>query len=507
MKRLFKEKFNFKSLYTILVFLSPTLFILLFRNKLDNDIWGMLTQGRYIFEHGIYKIDPFTIHNGLNVVVQNWGSALLFYIIFKLFKEYGLLLLVLICTFIITRLVYKISMLISDNHHLLSLIISLLTIINLSCYYMVTRSQIISYISLLLVIYLLELYIKKKNKKYLYFIPLISLFQINYHSSLWLFIFLFTLPYIIDGIKIPFIETEKYKIKPIIIIMIISFLVGLINPYGIKAISFIFGSFSNSAMHELILELHPFSLDTAMGLHMTIITFIIVLLCLFFKKGKIKVRYVCLICGTLLLGLMSYKGFSEYLLVCFIPFANYFKDILPRIETFNENDNLVINIIFLVIDILGIIFTIFMIFLSVNNFKLTSKLDNGLKYLNDNYDKNDIKLYNSFNNGGYLEFNNYKTFIDPKAEVFLMSNNGKKDILQEYVDIQNNDININNFLEEYDFTHLFVTKDDEMYSIITKEKDINYILEYVDDEVALYTRKDLCKGNEQHIEIVTFKKN
>ena len=82
MKKYLKEKFNFKTIYTIMVFLFPILFILLFKNKLDNDIWGMLTQGRYIFEHGIYKIDPFTIHKGLNVVVQNWGSALLFFIIF-----------------------------------------------------------------------------------------------------------------------------------------------------------------------------------------------------------------------------------------------------------------------------------------------------------------------------------------------------------------------------------------------------------------------------------------
>ena len=46
----------------------------------DNDIWFLLNNGRYVINSGIPVVDPFTIHEGLKYVMQQWGTSLFFYI-------------------------------------------------------------------------------------------------------------------------------------------------------------------------------------------------------------------------------------------------------------------------------------------------------------------------------------------------------------------------------------------------------------------------------------------
>ena len=65
--------------------------------------------------NGIYHIDPFSIHSGLHVVVQNYMSSCLFYLIFKVFSWNGFVIYTIICNALICYLIYKICLLISSN--------------------------------------------------------------------------------------------------------------------------------------------------------------------------------------------------------------------------------------------------------------------------------------------------------------------------------------------------------------------------------------------------------
>ena len=67
------------------IFLVPIVFSYIKNAKLDNDIWFLLNHGRYVFEHGIVYIEPFSIHNNLNFVMQQWLSSSIFWIIYKYF--------------------------------------------------------------------------------------------------------------------------------------------------------------------------------------------------------------------------------------------------------------------------------------------------------------------------------------------------------------------------------------------------------------------------------------
>ena len=163
-----EKKEIYKSSKWLLVFLIAILSIMVVvRNKtLDNDIWYLLSEGRHILNNGLYHIDPLSMHEGLNVVVQNWLSASVLWVIYDFFGEMGLLLLLVLCNIAICILLYKICYLISEENKILSTIIMFICDMTLITHFIVSRPQIFSYITLLGLIYVLELYIHKKDKKY-----------------------------------------------------------------------------------------------------------------------------------------------------------------------------------------------------------------------------------------------------------------------------------------------------------------------------------------------------
>lgn len=448
------------------------------------DLFYLIPQGKYILNNGIYHIDPFSIHSGLHVVVQNYMSSCIFYLIFKIYSWNGFVMYTIICNALICYLIYKICLLISSNNKSLSIIIMVINDI-LLYYFLVPRPQLLSYINLLLVIYLLELYVHKNNKKYLYFIPLISILQINMHASLWIMIFLFMLPYIVEGIF------RKYNIKPILFIFLISLVCGLINPYGLENITFIFGSFHNKYMTSLIPELYKTWFNTFWGTIFLIILIINSLIYIIFVNKKVKIRYLCLYLGTMILGLSSLKGFSNYLLCSIFPFAYYFRN-----KKFNIDYSIISKLCNIFIIVLITVSSL-LIVLKRNEVQ-EYVASNSYSFLLKHYDKDDIRLYSVMEDGGYGMFLGVKSYLDCRAEYFIKYNNKKYDILKEYFLLQHSKININEFLDKYKFTHLLLNSGDIMFKLSEIK---GYKLIYIDKEYEykLYVREDLIKSDTPEI--------
>lgn len=468
-----------------ILLLNFVLIVIMYRvNIRAVDIFYLIPQGKYILNNGIYHIDPFSIHNGLHVVVQNYMSSCLFYLIFKVFSWNGFVIYTIICNALICYLIYKICLLISSNNKGLSIIIMVINDILLYCF-LVPRPQLLSYINLLLVIYLLELYVHKNNKKYLYFIPMISILQINMHASLWIMIFLFMLPYIVEGIF------NKYNIKPILFIFLISLVCGLINPYGLENITFIFGSFHNKYMTSLIPELYKTAFNTLWGTIFLIILIINSLIYIIFVNKKVKIRYLCLYLGTMILGLSSLKGFSNYLLCSIFPFAYYFRN-----KKFNIDYSIMSKLCNIFIIVLIIISSL-LIVLKRNEVQ-EYFAGNSYSFLLKHYDKDDIRLYSIMEDGGYGMFLGVKSYLDCRAEYFIKYNNKKYDILKEYFLLQHSKININEFLDKYKFTHLLLNSGDIMFKLSEIK---GYKLVYIDKEYEykLYVREDLIKTDTPEI--------
>ena len=492
-----------KNNWYFVLLIIPFVFFCIENRTPDNDIWFLLTNGRYVLNHGIPHIDPFSIHEGLHYVMQQWLSSVIFYGVYKLLGKYGLLILVTIVYALINFIYYKLCKVVTNDKKI-SLVITTIVMI-LSQGYIVTRPQIFTFLILLLELLCMEKYIRTNDGRKLVWMPLLSVLLINMHASMWLLQFVFMLPVLCNCIKIKGITVDKIRFKPLFITIVLMLLGGFINPYGYEAITFVFKTYGIPEINELVTEMAAanfsmFHWKLAVLLLLTIIGLITIN-----KKVKLDIRDILFVCGSFLFASMHgkciiyfiwYSGFIlAKILSCYEDFA-VVKDIT---KVFKKK--LVINITRgLIIGLTGcLVFTFFFTSVElVKNYRMeTNDVGDIVDYIVDHYDVDNVVLFIDFTEGGYSEFKGIKSYIDPRAEVFHDKLNKKENIIKEYLALYHNSLSYEYFLDKYEFTHLIVfhSKDFSEY-LMNNDNYKNEYTTYMDMNkqvpyYELYVRNDV----------------
>ena len=457
--------------------------------SLDNDSWYVLAEGREIVNNGVYYEDQLSMHEGLEVTVQNYGFAAIFYLIYSVFGPVGIYISMLVLNLFLCYLIYKICMLLSNKNVNLSLIIAVLTDLLLSRWFVVTRAQMVSYCIIMLVIYLLELYIKRDNIKCLWWIPVLALLQVNLHASLWPMILLVVGVYIIDSFGFKKLHLDKYRTKPLLIVLIMSFLVGFLNPYGYRMMTFILTSYGVVEANETIGELNAFEpLGDGFSILLYITITVVMTLYIFGKNQNIKMRWLILMFGFLALGLNTVKGMSHLILVLLFPLAGVYNDVVVggkykkwwwMVASWCGVLAVGIVVAVSVVQIPGIIDGP-----SEELIEAVNAIDRDINSEN----KENLKVYVGYNNGGFLEYRGYKAYLDPRMEVFLKANNGKEDIFKEWYNLEHGNISKQDFLNKYDFDYLVVTEPEKLFDLSEQYRMINESNGDDGDKVRVYVK-------------------
>lgn len=477
--------------YGLLVVLVLYLFLFIFR--LDNDFWFLINTGKYIVNNGIPHVEPFTIHSDFSFIVQQWLTDIIFYFTYSKFNVYGMFVFTLIISLISVLLIYKLCMLVSGNKINLSFFVTIFVGALLNKFFITTRPQIFDVLFILLELYLLELYIKKNNKLYLIGLPLISLLMINLHASIWLMLFVVLVPYFIDVIvKFKSFEHDKYSFVYLGIIALVMFGVGFINPYGIDAIKYLFNSYGVDEINNYIIEMMAVTIDSFQGIIVFIFVFVVLFSYYYSKGKKIKLRYLLLFLGTCYLGFSHYKG-GLFLFVGSILSLSYnFSGISENSDKvkffYNSRFMNGFMICLIVLFVGGYGYFVYDRDLKEEN---VNYLHNLVDYL-DSIASKDIKLYTDYDNGGYLQYRGYKTYLDPRAEVFLKANNKKADVMVEFYKLQYGKINYKDFFDKYNFDYLVVSEYDILYNFIDSGYEIVYedkVDDYNKSKYRIYKRE------------------
>ena len=466
-----------KGIRIFLLFIPILLLFLTF--KIDNDFWFLINTGKTILTKGFITIEPFTIHQGLTFIPQQWLTDIIVYLLYSKFNIYGIFFLLVIINILIIFIMYKLCLLITNKKIKLSLFITIITDIILEISIFTTRPQIFDILLLLLELYLLELYIKNNNSKYLIGLPIISLLLLNLHASIWPISLVFLIPYFLGKIKSKYFEKENYKLIPLLITFIIMLLITLINPYKLELQKYFFNSYGISYINSLVGEMQAIDISRCL---IVFVYIIIIYLTYYLNHDKIKLRYLLLTLGTTFLLLEHYKGILFFSITSILSLSYNLKD-------YFKQEKSPLKIKYLTPCIVIIIITLFSLF--IVNIKLEKEEDMPLYKLANYLDKNtskDIKLYASYNNGSYLEYRGYKTYLDPRAEVFLKKNNQKYDILLEYYNLESGILNYQDFLDKYKFDYLVIDSRELLYTYI---KDTNYELVYEYQDKDIFNRGKL----------------
>lgn len=474
---------NNKRILMILLFVP----CLLIRRVLDNDVWFLLNSGRYVLNHGIPYIEPFSIHENLEFVMQQWLTDVIFWKIYEFSGENGLFILVMICYAIIIFLMLKLTMYISNKNFIISFLITSLSSI-LIYTYMVTRPTIFTLIMVIVELIALEKYASSNKKRYLVVLPVISLLMINLHAALWPILFILILPYIIDSlnIKYNFITGGGYSIKFLIITIIVMFVVAFINPYCIDSMTYLIKSTGYSYMKNID-EIQAPYINSGLGAIIYLYILLITLVYIFYRNGSTRIRYFFYTVGTTYMVLTSLRNITYFAICSLFPLAYYLRNFNFMGTSNVGSKKIKLRIILVTMIILAIIFT------GTYNDQADSttyseylNLNNTIDYIFENEDTSNIIIYTGFNDGSLVQFRGLPTYIDPRAEVYFKKHNNKDEIFNEYFDMRYGRVYYKDVLDKYDFTHLIVSKGDVLYTYLPKDED--YIDVYKNDTYTLYKK-------------------
>lgn len=453
-----------------LYFILPLFFFFFIRINVFDDIYFLLSHGKYILNNGFPYKEILSMHSNYDFVMQQWLSSVIYYVIFNLFKEVGLYIFLFIINGFITFLVYKLCLIISDNRKYISCFISSIIMILLEMNFIVYRPQVFSYIIFLILVIILELY-KNSKRDYLLFIPILSVLLVNLHGAVFPIYFILMLPYLANYIIIG----DKKFIK-LFIIFIISFICLFINPYGIDMIKYAFNSYGIKLFNIGIDEMKHFSFTGDFGVVMiSYLSSILFGIGSYFiiKTKKFDISSLLLFIGTFIMCLMNIRNFALFLLFGFSSIVNY-------INIYDDNSYINIKRYLIIYSVL--IIGLFGFSFYNKNYLLFSKNNNYgvVNYLNKNTNK-DISIYTGFDDGSYISYFGYKTYIDGRAEVFLKKNNHVFDLFNEYYYFSNYGKNRDMFINKYKFDYYVVSiKDKELINYLSNNDILLYNVVYKD---------------------------
>ena len=505
--------------------------------NLDNDTWFILNCGRYVVETGTIPHTEFaTMHENLHYVMEQWLTAVIFWEIFDNFGADGLIFFAWLVGFILMFVYFRICMYISGGNEKVSVLLSVLIAKPVTLGFIVTRPQILSTLLLLIEVFLLEKFAREKKLWSLCILPLISVMSINLHCAIFPMLIVVMLPFIAESLYLKLKPTENFDIPllPLIISAAGIFLAGFINPYGWEAITFIFTSY-DSEIYRNISELQPASAGNTLGIALFIFS---ALLIIAQTKQRLPLRYFFLSFGIMILGFDAIRNVFLFLILSTFPLAYAAKDWHPFDKIFNWRYKMfaplfiicAVEIFFVyrmaedsiwemhppmkIIFALTIIFLICFTFFYRREGKLSSEeifilrrkplivlatfqimiffvgiyfqspivkyepYKPAADFLLSKNRAEDIILYTGFNSGAYFEFRGIKTYLDARPEIFTICDN-QKNIILEYFEFIQGDLDYREFFARYNFTHIFISTDNKIpYLMLSNDKNYRVVFEY-----------------------------
>ena len=247
-----KKPFFYGSLF-ILSWMYSVLF-----NVADWDLWARFAVGRIFFQIGdVLKNDIFSYTPTIPWVDHEWGSGVIFYFIANHFGDVGLILLKVFIFFSVLVLISKIIEMqnIKKNSHL-NLLLYILIILGI--FYgtgQTIRCQAFTFLFFTLWLYVLEL-VRSGQNRFLWIIPATAVIWANLHGGF------------VSGIGLLFLYgvgefLNRKPYKKYFFIAIPAILITLINPYGLKYLSFILHATTMS--RDTIAEWFPTNLFGPVG--------------------------------------------------------------------------------------------------------------------------------------------------------------------------------------------------------------------------------------------------
>jgi len=418
-----------KKLYIVFSMLLIVIILMTVTKEMQNDTFFTIATGEHILQEGYDNVDHLTWHENLGFYKLRWAFDVAIAFIYNTFGFAGIYAFVVIIASLTVLSLFNI-LLKQKNNIVLSFIATVISMLLMTSNWSFTaRGQIISYLLLLLEIYFIEKMISTKQKRYYIIFFIISVLIVNFHASVWYMTVILILPYLAEAImyrlmKNKNLEKSKIILEPIsikmLIIVILCFVLGsFISPIGTYTYTYMFkviGGISST----FISELQQTDIISSIGMILGLIVIDILMLA---TKSKMKLSDILLFFGLYFMAILARRNQAFLYLIGTIPVVRLITNFFETYDTENILEK--VNNFFSKNWVLGCTTIVIVIGLSSNMVtRIREKYVNEKKYpveavnfIKENLDYKNLKIYNSFNYGSYLELSGIPAFVDSRSEI------------------------------------------------------------------------------------------
>ncbi|OKZ85772.1 MAG: hypothetical protein BHW09_07700 [Clostridium sp. CAG:245_30_32] len=487
-----------KKLYIVFSMLLIVIILMTVTKEMQNDTFFTIATGEHILQEGYDNVDHLTWHENLGFYKLRWAFDVAIAFIYNTFGFAGIYAFVVIIASLTGLSLFNI-LLKQKNNIVLSFIATVISMLLMTSNWSFTaRGQIISYLLLLLEIYFIEKMISTKQKRYYIIFLVISALIVNFHASVWYMTIILVLPYLAEAImhkimKNKNLEKSKIILEPIsikmLIIAILCLVLGsFISPIGTYTYTYMFkviGGISST----FISELQQTDIISSIGMILGLIVIDILMLA---TKSKMKLSDILLFFGLYFMAILARRNQAFLYLIGTIPVVRLITNFFETYDTENILEKL--NNFFSKNWVLGCTTIVIVIGLSSNMVtRIREKYVNEKKYpveavnfIKENLDYINLRIYNSFNYGSYLELSGIPAFVDSRSEIFTEEFNNVT-ILKDWLETSRGNVNYNDTFAKYEIDYAIVEDKEIINTYISADE--NYEKVFDDETFSIYIKK------------------
>lgn len=442
-----------------------------FANAYDNDVWFFLATGDHILEQGIPYTNPFSVQEGLGFIAQQWLHCVISSVLYHAggFVLMGVWVTVLFLALAASLFVLGRSLRAARSGDEAVMILVALCVISASAYATV-RPHLYSMLAFTWIVWACERYRNSGDARFLIMIPLIVCVHVNLHAAIApydLFIVAcYALPDVLAPVhrrgkllRIRFVDSSYPRI-PLLVVLAVSALALLVNPYGIRGALYLFLSFGAASYRNRINEMGHFTPAADwQNVLITVLMFVVVLVAGRMGAKRVNAPLIILAAAGIV-GTMAYLR-NQWIssLFCFAYLAWASRNVW--IGVFKDS-----RVVRGFSSAVVLASAAGMVALSVHAAPAleAQPVDSAntpvktVQYLDSlGVDKETTRVFTFFNAGGFLEYNGFKVNIDPRPEIWNSAINGVGyDFYVEYVQMAVGDMVFNAYNDRYDFDVFFI---------------------------------------------------
>ena len=462
----------------ICLFLIGILCFINIKAGIDPDYYWHIKAGRFMLEHGvILKSDVFSWVSDITNAYwmsHEWLFEVLIASLANIFPKYH----VLIYTFFLFGILLFVLFFMNKDKWLKNVLFTLIWFTISIAFFMpfvLPRPQLFDFIFLAFCFYLLYDLKEKENSKKIYFMPIISFVWANIHGGSSNIPYILILIFIIAGLfnfNCSHLESKRLsrkQLKKYFIVFILCILVIIINPHGIKMLSYPYVNMADSFMLETITEWAPTNFNKSYHI-LFYIYFSINLLVILTSKKKLEFTDLCILGFTLFLGFKSVRFWIFFCIASFSIICNY----VPNYKIKKNDENYILLLVILLITLSLSSYN--KTFKNIEKKELSTKI---ISYLKDVKPK---RLYNYYDYGGYLIYNNIEVFIDGRADLYSKYN------YEDAYRLSKLSGDFQKIIDKYNFDYYLVNKNSGLSNYLKLSN--NYDLVMSDKKVSIYKTKE-----------------